>query len=100
MCPSLHSLSLSLSLLFQAIDEGHDDVKRIKTVAKYLKDNSMQSIQSQMRIAMALKEEGVLSERVWYTLHTLIAGNNIGKNLEDPFLSPQDPINKQTRVKP
>jgi len=38
-----------------------------------------------MRVAMALKAEGVLSDRVWYCLHQLIAGNAGTKELNDPF---------------
>ena len=58
-----------------------------------MKENGIQGIQNQMRIAMALKAEGVLTDRVWYTMHTLIAGNAIGKNLKDPFLPLQHPLN-------
>ena len=77
----------------QDIDLGNSDVHRIKRFQKYLRDNQIMGIQNQMRIAMALKAEGVLTDRVWYTMHTLIAGNAIGKNLKDPFLPLQHPLN-------
>ena len=38
-----------------------------------------------LQILSALKIEGVMSDRVYYTAHTLIAGNSIGKTLNDPF---------------
>ena len=82
-------------LLAQEIDLANDDIARIKKFQKYLKENSITGIQAQMRIAVALNSEGVLSERVWYTLHTLIAGNAVGKDLKDPFKSLQDPINQK-----
>lgn len=47
-----------------------------------------------MKIAIGLYNEHVLSDRVWYTLHTLIAGNAIGKDLKDPFQALQAPINQ------
>ena len=81
----------------QDIDKANDDIARIKKIQKYLKDNNKTGIGNQMPIAMALKSEGVLSDRVWYTLHTLIAGNAIGKDLKDPFKALQDPINQQQK---
>merc|ERR1740138_1605924 len=76
---------------------GDHDIKRIKSIQKYIKDNHISGIQSQMRIAMGLRAEGVLTDRVWYTLHTLIAGNAIGKDLKDPFKALQDPINQKKK---
>ena len=84
----------------QDIDLGNSDVHRIKRFQKYLRDNQIMGIQNQMRIAMALRAEQVLSDRVWYTMHTLIAGNAIGKNLADPFAALQDPINIESMKKP
>ena len=82
-------------LAAQDVDLGNSDVHRIKRIQKYLKDNNITGIQNQMRIAMGLKAEGVLSDRVWYTLHTLIAGNSIGKDLKDPFKAIMDPVNQK-----
>ena len=76
---------------------ANDDVRRIRAIQQYLKDNGIFTLQKQMQIAMALRAEGVLSDRVWYTLHTLIAGNAIGKDLKDPFKALQDPINQQQK---
>ena len=92
---TFHTRSYTLSPCFcaQAVDLANSDQDRIKKTQKYLKENGIQGIQNQMRIAMALKAEGVLTDRVWYTMHTLIAGNAIGKNLKDPFLPLQHPLN-------
>lgn len=79
------------------VDLADSDIHRIKKIQKYLKDKSITGIQNQMRIAIALQNEGVLSDRVWYTLHTLIAGNAIGKDLKDPFAALQDPINQKKK---
>ena len=79
----------------QEIDLANDDISRVKKVQKYLRENHITGIQSQMRIASALKGEGVLTDRVWYTLHTLIAGQAIGKDLKDPFKPLQDPVNQK-----
>ena len=76
---------------------GNSDQHRIKSIQKYLRENQITGIANQMRIAMALRAEGVLSDRVWYTLHTLIAGNAIGKDLKDPFLPLQHPINQKQK---
>ena len=81
----------------QDVDLANDDIARIKKIQKYLKDNSITGIANQMRIAQGLKGEGVLSDRVWYTLHTLIAGNAIGKDLKDPFAALQDPVNQKKK---
>ena len=67
----------------------------MKKVQKYLREHHITGIQSQMRIASALKGEGVLTDRVWYTLHTLIAGQAIGKDLKDPFKPLMDPVNQK-----
>ena len=69
----------------QDIDLANGDRDRIRKLQKYLKDNHISGIQNQMRILIALKLKGVLSDRVHYTAHTLIAGNAIGKTLNDPF---------------
>jgi hypothetical protein len=50
-----------------------------------------------MKIAIGLYNEHVLSDRVWYTLHTLIAGNAIGKDLKDPFQPLMAPINQKKK---
>ena len=57
----------------------------MKTFQKYLKDNKITGIANQMNVLMALKAEEVLSDRVWYCLHQLVAGNSVGKDLKDPF---------------
>ena len=69
----------------QDIDLANGDRDRIRKLQKYLKDNQISGIQNQMRILIALKLEGVMSDRVHYTCHTLIVGNAIGKTLNDPF---------------
>lgn len=79
----------------QDIDLANDDIARVKKFQKYLRENMITGIQSQMKIAMALKAEGVLTDRVWYTVHTLIAGNAISKDLKDPFQPISAPINKK-----
>ena len=56
-------------------------------------------IQGQMKIAAALKAEGVLSDRVWYAVHTLIAGQSMGKDLTDPFQPMAAPVNQQMAKK-
>ena len=52
-----------------------------------------------MKIAAALKAEGVLSDRVWYAVHTLIAGQSMGKDLTDPFQPMAAPVNQQKAKK-
>ena len=42
-------------------------------------------IGNQMNILFALKAEEVLSDRVWYCVHQLVAGNSGAKDLKDPF---------------
>lgn len=54
------------------IDLADSDIHRIKKFQKYLKDNRVITLQHQMEIACALRCEGVLSDRVWYTMHTLV----------------------------
>ena len=81
----------------QDIDTANSDIHRIKRIQKYLRDSNINGIANQMNIAVALYGEGVLSDRVWYTLHTLIAGNAIGKDLKDPFAALQDPINQKKK---
>ena len=78
------------------MDVANDDIRRIRVIQQYLKDNGIFTLQKQMQIAMALRAEGVLSDRVWYTLHTLIAGNAIGKDLKDPFEPLGAPINQKS----
>ena len=72
---------------------------RIKKVQRYLKNNGINGIANQMKIAMALRGEHVLSDRVWYCLHQLIAGNAVSKNLADPFKALQDPVNVESMKK-
>ena len=81
----------------QDIDLADNDIKRIQKIQKYMKDNGVSGIQNQMKIACALKQEGVLSDRVWYTLHTLIAGNAMAKDLKDPFKALMDPVNQKKK---
>lgn len=64
---------------------ANGDRDRIRKLQKYLKENMITGIQNQMSILTALKLEGVVSDRVHYACHTLIVGNGMGKNLNDPF---------------
>ena len=79
----------------QDIDLANDDIARVKKFQKYLKDNGIMGLANQMKIYYGLKAEGVLSDRVAYTLHTLIAGNSIGRDLKDPFKALNDPVNQK-----
>ena len=69
----------------QKVDTADSEAHAVKSVQKYLRDNKINGIANQMTIVVALRGEEVLTDRIYYCLHQLVAGNAGTKDLKDPF---------------
>ena len=59
----------------QKVDTADGEVHAVKSVQKYLREHRISGIQNQMAIVTALRAEEVLTDRIYYCLHQLVAGN-------------------------
>ena len=59
----------------QKVDTADGEVHAVKSVQKYLREHRISGIQNQMAIVTALQAEEVLTDRIYYCLHQLVAGN-------------------------
>jgi len=59
----------------QKVDTADGEVHAVKSVQKYLREHRISGIQNQMAIVTALRADEVLTDRIYYCLHQLVAGN-------------------------
>lgn len=59
----------------QKVDVADSENHAVRHVQKYLRDHRISGIQNQMYIIMALHAEEVFTDRIYYCLHQLVAGN-------------------------
>mmetsp|Transcript_39856 Transcript_39856/g.105290 ORF Transcript_39856/g.105290 Transcript_39856/m.105290 type:complete len:123 (+) Transcript_39856:104-472(+) len=81
----LGNLGPNFPELRKRVDAADSEVHAVKAVQRYMRDNKIIGIQNQMHIITALKEEEVFTDRVYFCLHQLVAGNRGTKDLKDPF---------------
>jgi hypothetical protein len=61
--------------LRKKVDTADGEVHAVKSVQKYLREHRISGIQNQMAIVTALRADEVLTDRIYYCLHQLVAGN-------------------------
>lgn len=71
--------------LRKKVDVADSENHAVRHVQKYLRDHRISGIQNQMYIIMALHAEEVFTDRIYYCLHQLVAGNRGTADLKDPF---------------